>query len=104
MAVSFEPKKRSPSSEEVTKPAVFPEETKKQKEKSSLRQEDSKKKKLSSSNLSRLLDDLTSFVMPREKGDIRDVTLICLSFAVLVYISQRLVCAYCAFQYGIGHY
>ena len=48
-----------------------------------------------SRKLSLLIDELASFLTPREHGDIRDITLVCLSFAVLVYISQRLVCAYC---------
>ena len=43
----------------------------------------------------RLLEMLALLVLPREHGDIRDVTLVCLYFALLVYISQRLVCAYC---------
>ena len=46
------------------------------------------------------MESLVTFLAPREKGDIRDVTLVCLSFAVLVYISQRLVCAYYALQFG----
>lgn len=33
---------------------------------------------------------------PKQKGDWKDLTLMCLSFAVYVYISQKLVCAYCA--------
>eukprot|EP00245_Coleochaete_scutata_P004535 TRINITY_DN17247_c0_g1_i2.p1 TRINITY_DN17247_c0_g1~~TRINITY_DN17247_c0_g1_i2.p1 ORF type:complete len:176 (-),score=20.27 TRINITY_DN17247_c0_g1_i2:734-1261(-) len=44
--------------------------------------------------LSKLLEDAAAFVTPREKGDIRDVVLCSLTFAVLVYISQRLVTAY----------
>lgn len=46
-------------------------------------------------NLAKMIDEVATFLAPREHGDIRDVTLVCLSFAVLVYISQRLVCAYC---------
>ncbi|GJP35228.1 hypothetical protein CLOM_g19736 [Closterium sp. NIES-68] len=42
------------------------------------------------------VESLLRFITPRQKGDIRDVTLVSLSFAVLVYISQRLVCAYFA--------
>ncbi|MCO5605699.1 hypothetical protein L7F22_059883 [Adiantum nelumboides] len=41
---------------------------------------------------------------PREKGDIRDVILMSLSFAVYVYISQRLVCAYCMWQAMTRHF
>lgn len=35
---------------------------------------------------------------PKQKGDWRDVLLMSLSFAVYVYISQKLVCAYCAWK------
>ncbi|XP_054814089.1 uncharacterized protein LOC129314632 [Prosopis cineraria] len=33
---------------------------------------------------------------PQQKGDWKDLLLMSLSFAVYVYISQKLVCAYCA--------
>ena len=46
-----------------------------------------------------VMDSVVKFLAPRKHGDLRDVTLVSLSFAVLVYISQRLVCAYCAFMY-----
>ena len=36
---------------------------------------------------------------PKQKGDWKDVMLMSLSFAVYVYISQRIVCAYCAWTY-----
>ncbi|CAI7781094.1 unnamed protein product [Closterium sp. NIES-53] len=42
------------------------------------------------------VESLLRFITPRQKGDIRDITLVSLSFAILVYISQRLVCAYFA--------
>ncbi|KAH7296185.1 hypothetical protein KP509_26G012300 [Ceratopteris richardii] len=45
-----------------------------------------------------LFKDLAGNLAPREKGDIRDVVLMSLSFAVYVYISQKLVCAYCIWQ------
>ncbi|KAH7296184.1 hypothetical protein KP509_26G012300 [Ceratopteris richardii] len=48
--------------------------------------------------LSMLFKDLAGNLAPREKGDIRDVVLMSLSFAVYVYISQKLVCAYCIWQ------
>ncbi|KAG2668687.1 hypothetical protein I3843_14G003200 [Carya illinoinensis] len=35
---------------------------------------------------------------PRQKGDWKDVMLMSLSFAVYVYISQKIVCAYCAWM------
>ncbi|CAA6659146.1 unnamed protein product [Spirodela intermedia] len=37
-----------------------------------------------------------SMQSPKQKGDWKDVLLMSLSFAVYVYISQKLVCAYCA--------
>ncbi|GMY22497.1 Glycerol-3-phosphate acyltransferase [Fagus crenata] len=36
---------------------------------------------------------------PKQKGDWKDVTLMSLSFAVYVYISQKIVCAYCAWMH-----
>ncbi|KAB1209650.1 hypothetical protein CJ030_MR6G017560 [Morella rubra] len=36
---------------------------------------------------------------PQRKGDWKDVMLMSLSFAVYVYISQRIVCAYCAWTF-----
>ncbi|BBN11711.1 hypothetical protein MPTK1_5g14160 [Marchantia polymorpha subsp. ruderalis] len=60
------------------------------------------KEKARSSNLiSALVDDLAGFMAPREKGDIRDVVLMSLSFAVLIYISQHLVHAYCALRHTL---
>ncbi|CAK7330889.1 unnamed protein product [Dovyalis caffra] len=41
-----------------------------------------------------LKDDLS----PKQKGDWKDVMLMSLSFAVYVYISQKIVCAYCAWM------
>uniref|UniRef100_A0A5B7BW37 Uncharacterized protein n=1 Tax=Davidia involucrata TaxID=16924 RepID=A0A5B7BW37_DAVIN len=35
---------------------------------------------------------------PKQKGDWKDVMLMSLSFAVYVYISQKIVCAYCAWM------
>lgn len=49
--------------------------------------------------LDKALDEVAGFMAPREKGDIRDVILMSLSFAVLVYISQRLVCLYCVLRH-----
>ncbi|CAD6202684.1 unnamed protein product [Miscanthus lutarioriparius] len=40
---------------------------------------------------------------PKQKGDWKDVTLMSFSFAVYVYISQKLVCAYCAWLSMINH-
>ncbi|KAI5084174.1 hypothetical protein GOP47_0000343 [Adiantum capillus-veneris] len=48
--------------------------------------------------------DLVGNMAPREKGDIRDVILMSLSFAVYVYISQKLVCAYCMWQSMSRHF
>ncbi|XP_059649124.1 uncharacterized protein LOC132295065 [Cornus florida] len=33
---------------------------------------------------------------PKQKGDWKDLVLMSLSFAVYIYISQKIVCAYCA--------
>ncbi|KAK9108971.1 hypothetical protein Sjap_017031 [Stephania japonica] len=46
--------------------------------------------------VAKLGKDLRSNLSPKEKGDWKDVVLMSLSFAVYVYISQKLVCAYCA--------
>ncbi|KAL3537450.1 hypothetical protein ACH5RR_000816 [Cinchona calisaya] len=35
---------------------------------------------------------------PKQKGDWKDLTLMSLSFALYVYISQKLVCTYCAWM------
>ncbi|KAK4414474.1 hypothetical protein Salat_2860400 [Sesamum alatum] len=35
---------------------------------------------------------------PQRKGDWKDLTLMSLSFAVYVYMSQKIVCAYCAWM------
>ncbi|KAJ4979708.1 hypothetical protein NE237_010488 [Protea cynaroides] len=35
---------------------------------------------------------------PKQKGDWKDLMLMSFSFAVYVYISQRIVCAYCAWM------
>ncbi|XAR63456.1 hypothetical protein NMG60_11023395 [Bertholletia excelsa] len=35
---------------------------------------------------------------PKQKGDWKDLVLMSLSFAVYVYISQKIVCAYCAWM------
>ncbi|KAF0915820.1 hypothetical protein E2562_039056 [Oryza meyeriana var. granulata] len=42
-------------------------------------------------------------VQPQEKGDWKDVTLMSFSFAVYVYISQKIVCTYCAWISMINH-
>ncbi|KAI3739916.1 hypothetical protein L2E82_30328 [Cichorium intybus] len=41
---------------------------------------------------------------PKDKGDWKDVVLMSLSFAVYVYISQRIVCAYCAWNSTFEHH
>ncbi|KAM5574870.1 hypothetical protein ABKV19_014027 [Rosa sericea] len=40
--------------------------------------------------------NLKENLSPKQKGDWKDLMLMSLSFAVYVYISQKLVCAYCA--------
>lgn len=47
------------------------------------------------SELGRRLKDNMS---PKQKGDWKDVLLMSLSFGVYVYISQKIVCAYCAWM------
>lgn len=39
---------------------------------------------------------------PKKKGDWKDLTLMSLSFAVYVYMSQKIVCAYCAWMSMAG--
>ncbi|XP_057808404.1 uncharacterized protein LOC131022877 [Salvia miltiorrhiza] len=39
---------------------------------------------------------------PKRKGDWKDLTLMSLSFAVYVYMSQKIVCAYCAWMSMAG--
>ncbi|GER45376.1 sulfotransferase family cytosolic 1B member 1 [Striga asiatica] len=39
---------------------------------------------------------------PKGKGDWKDITLMSLSFAVYVYMSQKIVCAYCALMSMLG--
>ncbi|KAI5681087.1 hypothetical protein M9H77_02314 [Catharanthus roseus] len=41
---------------------------------------------------------LKDSLSPKQKGDRKDLTLMCLSFAVYVYISQKIVCAYCVWM------
>lgn len=41
---------------------------------------------------------------PKQKGDWKDLMLMSLSFAVYVYISQRIVCAYCAWTSMLNHH
>nr|XP_010938942.1 uncharacterized protein LOC105057918 [Elaeis guineensis] len=40
--------------------------------------------------------ELKKSLSPKQKGDWKDVVLMSFSFAVYVYISQKIVCAYCA--------
>eukprot|EP00262_Sarcandra_glabra_P018768 TRINITY_DN6869_c0_g1_i1.p1 TRINITY_DN6869_c0_g1~~TRINITY_DN6869_c0_g1_i1.p1 ORF type:complete len:119 (+),score=27.48 TRINITY_DN6869_c0_g1_i1:232-588(+) len=46
---------------------------------------------------------LKESLSPKQKGDWRDLMLMSLSFAVYVYISQKIVCAYCAWMSMIKH-
>ncbi|KAL1564388.1 hypothetical protein AAHA92_06738 [Salvia divinorum] len=39
---------------------------------------------------------------PEMKGDWKDLTLMSLSFAVYIYMSQKIVCAYCAWMSMAG--
>nr|XP_011464806.1 PREDICTED: uncharacterized protein LOC105351610 [Fragaria vesca subsp. vesca] len=47
-------------------------------------------------DLEKLGKNLKENLSPKQKGDWKDLMLMSLSFAVYVYISQKLVCAYCA--------
>ncbi|KAJ8486505.1 hypothetical protein OPV22_018990 [Ensete ventricosum] len=46
---------------------------------------------------------LKESLSPKQKGDWKDVALMSFSFAVYVYISQKLVCAYCAWMSMVNH-
>ncbi|KAK9741263.1 hypothetical protein RND81_03G093200 [Saponaria officinalis] len=39
---------------------------------------------------------------PKQKGDWKDVLLMSISFAVYVYMSQKIVCAYCVWMSMLG--
>ncbi|XP_020080882.1 uncharacterized protein LOC109704546 isoform X2 [Ananas comosus] len=41
---------------------------------------------------------------PKQKGDWKDLLLMSFSFAVYVYISQKIVCAYCAWMAMLNNY
>lgn len=47
--------------------------------------------------------NLKESLSPKRKGDWKDLTLMSLSFAVYVYISQKIVCAYCAWMSLLQH-
>ncbi|KAG6509680.1 hypothetical protein ZIOFF_027680 [Zingiber officinale] len=42
--------------------------------------------------------ELKDCLSPKQKGDWKDLVLMSFSFAVYIYISQRIVCAYCAWM------
>ncbi|ERN00858.1 hypothetical protein AMTRI_Chr03g140000 [Amborella trichopoda] len=48
--------------------------------------------------MKKVVAEMQRWVRPRRKGDLRDVLLMSLSFALYVYISQRIVGAYCAWM------
>nr|DAD29701.1 TPA_asm: hypothetical protein HUJ06_031169 [Nelumbo nucifera] len=48
--------------------------------------------------IERLGRGLKDNLSPKQKGDWKDVTLMSFSFAVYIYISQKIVCAYCAWM------
>ncbi|KAL0924755.1 hypothetical protein M5K25_005611 [Dendrobium thyrsiflorum] len=48
------------------------------------------------SRAEKLGKELKETMSPKQKGDWKDVALMSFSFAVYIYISQRIVCAYCA--------
>ncbi|KAM3230099.1 hypothetical protein ACQJBY_060725 [Aegilops geniculata] len=47
--------------------------------------------------------DVRESLSPKQKGDWKDVALMSLSFAVYVYISQKIVCTYCAWVSMTNH-
>ena len=49
------------------------------------------------------LDGLRKHVTPRRKSNIWDVMLMSISFAVYVYILQKIVCAYCMWWSMLKH-
>ncbi|XP_058073686.1 uncharacterized protein LOC131222574 [Magnolia sinica] len=51
----------------------------------------------------KLGEGLKESLSPKRKGDWKDVMLMSLSFAVYVYISQKIVCAYCAWMAMLKH-
>jgi hypothetical protein len=66
------------------------------------KEEESKRKSLlqrSSAGFGKFGKILRESLSPKQKGDWKDLTLMSLSFAVYVYISQKLVCAYFAWMY-----
>uniref|UniRef100_A0A803LC08 Uncharacterized protein n=1 Tax=Chenopodium quinoa TaxID=63459 RepID=A0A803LC08_CHEQI len=50
------------------------------------------------SGVSKLGKRLKETLSPKQKGDLKDVLLMSFSFGVYVYISQKIVCAYCAWM------
>lgn len=65
------------------------------------KEEESKRKLLlqrSSAGFEKFGKILRDSLSPKQKGDWKDLTLMSLSFAVYVYISQKLVCAYFAWM------
>lgn len=68
-------------------------ETKKEKEKEKKEKGLLPKLIVSVENFGKRLKDSLS---PKQKGDWKDLMLMSLSFAVYVYMSQKIVCAYCA--------
>ncbi|OIT27837.1 hypothetical protein A4A49_39178 [Nicotiana attenuata] len=53
-------------------------------------------------DVGKLGNGLKDNLSPKHKGDWKDLTLMSLSFAVYVYISQKIVCAYCAWTSFVG--
>ncbi|KAK9061833.1 hypothetical protein SSX86_019017 [Deinandra increscens subsp. villosa] len=47
---------------------------------------------------------LKESLSPKRKGDWKDLVLMSISFAIYVYISQRIVCAYCAWMSVFKHH
>ncbi|KAL8204353.1 hypothetical protein R6Q57_009976 [Mikania cordata] len=47
---------------------------------------------------------LKESLSPKRKGDWKDLVLMSLSFAIYIYISQKIVCAYCAWMSVFKHH
>ncbi|XP_057976165.1 uncharacterized protein LOC131163592 [Malania oleifera] len=50
------------------------------------------------SSVGKLGKGLKDSLSPKQKGDWKDLVLMSFSFAVYVYMSQKIVCAYCAWM------
>lgn len=64
-----------------------------------------KEKKLSlMESVDKLGRGIKESLSPKQKGDWKDLLLMSLSFAIYIYISQKIVCAYCAWTSVFKHH